>query len=126
MIVYHIKSGEPLLFLGEQRKQMHQILEEAAYRYQIPVIELNVLPDHVHLITTSETETELNEYIRKLKGYSAKKFKLDNNLEEGFSVWAQKFNRRVLEDESALTRARHYVRNNHLKHQERWGDLSDE
>jgi len=121
MITYGVKVGEPVIFSEEDRIFIAERLVEAGERYGISIITFNVLPDHVHLIVSAENEKELGEKIRKMKGFSSFEFQTSHNWEKGQTVWAQKFNRQAINEESDLINIIEYIENNHLKHSEIWG-----
>jgi len=122
MVTYGVEMGEPLIFSAEDQIFVAGRITEAAKRYEVAIATFNVLPDHVHMVVAAETERELNEHIRKIKGFSSREFQQSRNWDKGQHVWAQKFNRQPIEDETALTNILDYVRNNHIKHTERWGE----
>ncbi|MGB3493668.1 MAG: type ISP restriction/modification enzyme [Elainellaceae cyanobacterium] len=122
MMVYGVEGGEPLIFSAEDQIFIAERIAEAAKRYGIEIVGFNVLPDHVHMVVAAETEKELNENIRKIKGFSSHQFQRSHNWDKGQHIWAQKFNRQPIEDENALTEILEYVWNNHIKHTERWGE----
>ncbi|NES17584.1 MAG: hypothetical protein F6K41_01180 [Symploca sp. SIO3E6] len=122
MVTYGVKVGEPLIFSAEDQIFIAEQITEATKCYEIEILAFNVLPDHVHMVVVAETEQELNEKIRKIKGLSSHKFQRSRNWEQGQHVWAQKFNRQLIDEETALTEILNYVLNNHIKHAERWGD----
>jgi cobyrinic acid a,c-diamide synthase len=102
MVVYGVKTGEPLIFSAEDQLFIAEKIAEAIKRYSLSVITFNVLPDHVHLVILAKTEKELGEYIRKIKGFTSFEFQRSRNLEKGQSVWGQKFNRKPIENETSL------------------------
>ncbi|WP_196525386.1 transposase [Nostoc commune] len=121
MVTYGVKVGEPVVFSAEDQIFIANKIAEAAKRYEIAIAVFNVLPDHVHMIVAAETENELNEQVRKIKGFSSYQFQRSRGWDKSQHVWAQKFNRQVIENETALSKIWEYVWNNHLKHVERWG-----
>ena len=122
MIKHEVKVSEPLVFAPDDQIFIAVNILKACARFDIPVVALNVLPDHVHMVLPATTEKELSEHIRKIKGYSSREFQKTRKIGPQGQVWAQKFNRKVLQNEDELWRAVEYVRNNHLKHRERWGE----
>jgi len=122
MVVYGVEVGEPVIFSPEDQCFIAEKIAEASKRYDLELLAFNVLPDHVHLVIAAETEKDLNEYIRKIKGYSSFEFQRSRGWEKGQHVWAQKFHRQPITDDAALTEILNYVWNNHLKHIERWGN----
>ncbi len=121
MVTYGVTVGEPLIFSAEDQIFIAEKIVEATKRYETAIAALNVLPDHVHMVIAAETDKELSEKIRKIKGFSSHEFQKSRNWDKGQHVWAQKFNRQPIEDEDALTNILDYVSNNHIKHSERWG-----
>jgi len=122
MVTYGVKVSEPLIFSAEDQIFIAEKISEAAKRYEIEIATFNVLPDHVHMVIAAETEKELSEKIRKIKGFSSHEFQRSRNWEKGQSVWAQKFHRKLIEDETALTEILEYTWNNHIKHIDLWGE----
>jgi type I restriction-modification system DNA methylase subunit/REP element-mobilizing transposase RayT len=121
MVTYGVEHGEPLVFSPEDQLLIAEKIAEACRHHAIPVVAWNVLPDHVHLVLAAQDDTALSEAVRKIKGYSSHAFQRARNWESGQHVWAQKFDRRLITDESMLGDVVDYVMNNHLKHLERWG-----
>ena len=125
MTRYNINTGEPLIFSPEEQIIIAEKIAEACRKYNIKVVSWNILPDHVHMIISAKSEKELNEHIRRIKGYSSRAFNKVKGFDERRIVWAQKFNRRPIDGEEALTGIIDYVENNHNKHIERWGEEED-
>ncbi len=121
MAAFHVKVGEPVVLGADDQKLVAAAIVEACRKHHIPVLAANVLPDHVHLVVAAASKKELGERIRKIKGYSACAFVKGRDFPAGDHLWAQKFNRRPLPDESSLAAAIAYVERNHYKHLERWG-----
>ena len=121
MVTYGVQVDEPLIFTDEDQIFIAEKIAEASKRHEIEIAAFNVLPDHVHMVIAAETEKELNENIRKIKGFSSHEFQRSRNFDKGQNIWAQKFNRQPIQDEDALTNILDYVLNNHIKHSERWG-----
>jgi REP element-mobilizing transposase RayT len=122
MVVYGVERNDPIILDAADRILIAQNIVEATERYNLAIRTFNVLPDHVHVVIGAESEKSLNESIRKLKGYTSSAFKKARNLETGYGIWAQKFNRENLPTEIDIDRAIEYVINNAYKHSERWGD----
>jgi len=160
MVTYGIQSGEPLVFSPEEQILIAEKIAEACQKYNIAVVAWNVLPDHIHMVIAAEDENTLNEYVRKIKGYSSYAFRramaehdglsesgvesmankrlnkglkplvhgqnsqnaLDDEAERRRPTWAQKFNKWYITDQKALYEIIEYVRSNHEKHVDRWGE----
>ena len=121
MAAFHVKAGEPVILGPDDQKLIAEAIVEACRKHRIPVMAGNVLPDHVHLVVGAASPKVLAEYIRKIKGYSARTFVKTRDFPAGDHVWGQKFNRRPLPNASSLAAAIAYVERNHYKHLERWG-----
>ena len=119
---FRVARGKPIVLSPHDQVRVAEAILDAADRFQIGVMAINVLPDHVHAIVSADSEKILAENVRKLKGLSAHEFRKTRPDATGSRLWAQKFNRRPLLNESALAGAMHYVLNNHLKHAQQWGE----
>jgi len=111
-----VSSKEPLIFSPDEQILIAEKIAGACRKFNVPVTAWNVLSDHVHMIITADTEKDLNELVRKIKGYSSREFQKAKGWEKGNQVWAQKFNRKPVKDDNALHDVLYYVQNNHLKH----------
>jgi len=116
MVVYGVKRDDPVVFTPDDQLTIAKHIAEVCKNSNIPVVTWNVLPDHVHMLIAARNEKELNEYVRKIKGSSAKVFAEARGWTKGQHVWAQKFNRKAVRDEEALGNIYTYIKNNHLKH----------
>jgi len=111
-----VSSKEPLIFSPDEQILIAEKIAGACRKFNVPVTAWNVLSDHVHMIIAADTEKDLNELVRKIKGYSSREFQKAKGWEKGNQVWAQKFNRKPVKDDNALHDVLYYVQNNHLKH----------
>jgi len=118
-----IKGLQPFTFDGDDYIKMIDLIAEGIRKYEIPTVSFTVIPDHVHLLCAAKTETDLNEQIRKLKGFTSFEFQRYKNWEKGENkVWAQKFNRKlVVADRNQVGNVVDYINKNVPKHSERWG-----
>nr|NQU93932.1 Eco57I restriction-modification methylase domain-containing protein [Bacteroidota bacterium] len=94
-----------------------EIISDIVVEEKYNCLAYNIGEDHVHMLLVCE-EDELTNIVRKLKGKSAQKFKeyLEISKEETFNLWAQKFDRRLIESEEQLVNTIEYVANNREKH----------
>jgi len=126
MVTYGVKSGDPLILDANDRLLNAQYISDACRSHSIPVIAWNVLPDHVHMVLAAEDELELDEQVRKIKGFSSYSFQRARGLDTGGHVWAQKYHHLLITDQRMLESVYAYVMDNHIKHAEQWGhDLID-
>jgi len=121
MAAFHVKAGEPVILGPDEQKLIAGIIVEACRKHTIPLLAGNVLPDHVHLVVGASSSKELAKDIQIIKGYSARTFVQTRDFPAGDHVWAQKFNRRLLPDDTSLAAAIAYVERNHYKHIARCG-----
>ena len=126
MVTYGVKSGDPLIFDASERLLIAQNISDCCYKHHIPVVAWNVLPDHVHMILAAEDERELDEQVRKIKGFSSFSYQHTPGLDVGGHVWAQKYHHLLITDQHMLENVYSYVMDNHIKHADQWGqDLID-
>jgi REP element-mobilizing transposase RayT len=121
MVTYGVKSGDPLVLDAPDRLLIAQYISDATRSHTIPVIAWNVLPDHVHMVLAAQDERELDEQVRKIKGFSSFSFQRARGLDAGGHVWAQKYHHLLITDQRMLESVYAYVMDNHIKHAEQWG-----
>lgn len=92
------------------------------HRIPCKLYAINVLPGHVHMVLDGSEESNLAEQVRRIKGSASTVVRRQRGIREYGPVWAQKFNRRPLRDQSSVEAAVAYVHQNHLKHIDRWGE----
>jgi putative transposase len=56
---------------GEVYLRLGSLLREKAAQIDVDVIELKIMPDHVHLLIEVDPQFGINKAVRSLKGYSA-------------------------------------------------------
>lgn len=85
------------------------------------VFTFTICRDHVHMILASE-EDELTKIVQQIKGISARKFNIWKQ-DKGFkplapktSLWAQKFNQKLITTEKQLYQTFQYIIHNRKKH----------
>jgi REP element-mobilizing transposase RayT len=108
---YHVQPGNPVILSLDEEiivvKNIAVIVKKNHYK----IISFNICKDHIHLIIYCTTE-ELESSIKKIKAATSRKYhKTHSN-----KLWAQKFNRQVLEDEHDLENVINYIQYNRLKH----------
>ncbi|CAM1343213.1 cobyrinate a,c-diamide synthase [Tenacibaculum amylolyticum] len=119
-----IRNLEALTFEQSDIEKMMELFKEAFKRYEIDVVCFNILPDHVHLLLKVEDEKELITQIKNLKGYTSFSYQRYKEWEkEAQKVWAQKFHRkRISKVDNSIEKVTNYIKNNHYKHEARWGE----
>jgi len=115
------KGLQPLVLTPDEQVLVAESLFDIAQRYGFAFVALNVLPDHVHAVLAAPNQKVLASHVRNLKIFSAQLINKRRNRAKGSHVWAQKFNRKPVQDEASLARICDYILQNHQKHQETWG-----
>lgn len=145
MVTYGVHSGAPLIFSSDEQVEIATHIIDVCHRHHIAICALNVLPDHVHMVLAARDSAELTDFIRKIKGYSAYAFHRGADTGNGLKpvvetterpdsfnnglqpiaqspVWAQKSHWTPITNSDQLENILYYVRTNHEKHVERWGE----
>ena len=83
MVTYGVKMGSPIIFNLQQRQLIGNLLTKAFEKYEVHAICWHVLPDHVHIVIEANDEKDLNDKVRKIKGFTSKQFKEKLGWEQG-------------------------------------------
>ncbi len=120
MILARVKLENPVMLTDEMRNIVVESIKLKTQEESLEIYALNVLMDHVHILIQS-SETELEEIIRKLKGYSS--YQISKELSFSSSgggkqsrIWAKSFSKTLIRDNNHLKKSIIYIKNNHLKH----------
>ena len=70
-IVWCPKFRRPVLVNGVD-KRLKEIIEQTAAEFQATVIELEIMPDHVHLLCEVDPQFGVHRLVRYLKGRSSR------------------------------------------------------
>jgi REP element-mobilizing transposase RayT len=119
MVECGVAKKDPLIFGPDDQILVAEKIADVCKTNKIPTVTWNVLRDHVHMLIGAKSETELNEFVRKIKGGSARAYREAGGLGRGGHVWAQKFNRKAIKNEEELNNVYAYIKENHLKHAEK-------
>jgi putative transposase len=109
------------MFRKQENKELcESILREVAGRHGIEIVEISVMPDHVHLIAGIPPTMSVSDALRLLKGGSAYElFRTKPNFRKRYPkghLWSPgKFYRSV--GDADLETTRDYVRNQKYVHQ---------
>ncbi|WP_075343177.1 cobyrinate a,c-diamide synthase [Tenacibaculum agarivorans] len=123
-----IRNLDALIFEEDDLKKMMTLFKEAFKRYDVDTVCFNILPDHIHILLRAENEEALTTQIKNIKGYTSYKFQRFKEWEKGIQkVWVQKFHRkRISKTDGSIERVTNYIKNNHYKHEARWGEEMSE
>ncbi len=116
MIEYKVKKGEPILLSEQQEIEITSYILQIIKEDNLKIFAYNICKDHIHILLLCE-ENKRDNIVRKLKGKSTQFYKKNNNIQDKFSLWAQKYNCSYLEDnEEKLLNTIAYINNNREKH----------
>ena len=121
-----IKTNDRVWLNARAEVKITEIIKNIVIKSEYKILAYNICGDHVHMVIVC-TEKELPKIVQKLKGKSARFYNqwVSNSFrsspDKGFKplvsirgatqshLWAQKFNRRILETEEQLFNAIEYV-----------------
>ncbi|MEX0720296.1 MAG: Eco57I restriction-modification methylase domain-containing protein [Balneolaceae bacterium] len=117
MMVYKVKKGDAFVLDDDLEVVVTNSIADIVTEDDLNVLAYNICADHVHMILVCAPD-ELPNIVRKLKGKSAQILKKHLKIpkEEKFHLWAQKFNRNLIEDEDELYNVFNYIHHNREKH----------
>ena len=76
--IYHViwcpKYRRPVL-VGEVETRLKELIMEQALNVSAKVVELEVMPDHVHLLIDIDPTIGIHKTISKIKGYTSNKLR---------------------------------------------------
>ena len=117
-------GNEAVLLKPEEIDLIVECFINTKEKFGCKILACSILPDHVHIII-ADMGNDIEKIVKHLKGNSAvqanRRFK-STVQGEGFrqSLWSKSYNNSFLEDETHLFNALEYVKNNHLKHVDKW------
>ena len=117
MIDYHIKKENPIWFDEATEVKITEIIKNIIIEKCYKVYAYNICKDHIHMLIESGKD-EIRNIVRLIKGKSSQLYKeyLEIPAKEPFHLWAQKFNKWLIESEEQLKNSEEYIRNNRIKH----------
>lgn len=59
------------VIVGDVEKRLKELLNEKANEIQAEIIEMETMPDHVHLLISCDPQFGIHRVVKQLKGYSA-------------------------------------------------------
>lgn len=94
-LMYHlvwIPKYRKRVLKGAVKDRLHELLHECADMHRWKIEELNIQPDHVHVLVQMRPEISVSKMVRLFKGSSSKKIREEfPELQEflwGTSFWA--------------------------------------
>ncbi len=72
---YHVvwcpKYRRPVI-VDDVDTRLHQIIREVCAEHDAPIIELETMPDHVHLLVTCDPQYGIHRLVKQIKGRSSR------------------------------------------------------
>ena len=65
------------VLVGRLRKRLAELLNERALQMGVSIVELEIMPDHIHLFIKSNPRIAPNTVVKHLKGYSSRVLRLE-------------------------------------------------
>ena len=109
------KGLQPLVLNLEQEIEVIVLISKIIKEDKLKVAAFNICADHIHLILFCEN-LKRDNIIRKLKGKTTQMYKEKNNINDRFSLWAQKYNYTIILTENQLVNTLEYINCNRIKH----------
>jgi REP element-mobilizing transposase RayT len=108
---YNVCPGEPVRLSIEDEIELAKIFSEIVKRKKLQIIAYNSCTDHIHYIIHYPINL-IEDIVKVFKTKSSIAYKTKSNK----ILWAQKFNREVIDTQEGLYNAINYVRYNRVKH----------
>lgn len=112
---HNIMLGKPIIFSESQEIEITKYILQIKQENNLKILSYNICRDHIHMILVCEN-AERDNIIRKIKSKSTYLYKINNNIEEQLTLWAQKYNYMHIEGDEILEKMYNYIVNNRIKH----------
>lgn len=117
MIDYHVKK-ETVIRLNEKSEvKITEIIGSIIRDKNCAVYAYNICRDPAHLLIECE-DNAVGNVVRKIKGKSFQLYKeyIGKNADKPFHLWAQKFNKWLMQSDEQLRHTAKYILHNREKH----------
>ena len=117
MIDYHIKKEMGILLDEKSEMKITEIIAGIVREKNYTVYAYNICRDHVHMLIECE-ENKVSNMVRQIKGKSSQLYKeyLGKATHDPFHLWAQKFNKWLVQSDEQLRYTVAYILHNREKH----------
>jgi REP element-mobilizing transposase RayT len=109
---YRIKPGFAISLSEKEEVLLTKIITSIVTKSKLKILAYNICKDHIHFAIYCEEE-RLNRIVQNLKSVSSRKFQQRTKIPH---LWAQKFNRKVIDIERQLDDVINYIQMNRYKH----------
>lgn len=70
-VVFCPKYRRPVLINGVDVR-LKELIEETCEHLKVDIIEMEIMPDHVHLLVEVDPQLGIHKVVKKIKGYSSR------------------------------------------------------
>jgi putative transposase len=70
-VIWCTKYRRPLL-INDIAQRLKEVIEQKANTFKAKIIELEIMPDHVHLLVGIDPQFGIHRLVKNLKGYSSR------------------------------------------------------
>jgi REP element-mobilizing transposase RayT len=114
---YRVKTGPAFWLETEDEVKLCGIIGDIVEKYQMKFHQFNISGDHAHILMEVK-DGKLEDAVKTLKSLSALEYKRSLGIAEksAFHLWAQKFNKQLVDSPEYLKSVIRYISSNRLKH----------
>jgi len=110
---YNVRTENPVNLDENQEIILTQIISDIVRKYNYIILAFNICKDHIYFVILCDFK-KLPAIINIIKSISSRKFYEELHLFP--KLWAEKFNRKVIDKDKQLTDTINYVNYNRIKH----------
>ena len=110
---YGIKRGIPVTLNENDEINITKTISSLIKRNKWIFNAFNICKDHIHFVVFCE-DNKLTSIVQNVKSITSRKY---TNKKISGSLWAQKFNRKMINNDEQLFSAITYITNNRFKHE---------
>jgi len=117
MIDHHVKAGSAIRLDDKTEIKITEIIGGIIREENYIVHAYNICRDHIHMLIKCDENT-VSRTVGRIKGKSAKLYKehLGKTTDESIHLWAQKFNKWMVQSDEQLRMTVEYIFHNRKKH----------
>ncbi|MBI4976848.1 MAG: transposase [Spirochaetes bacterium] len=117
MIEYNVERGEPLRLDSAAELIITSEIAKIIGKHGYQIYAYNICVDHVHILLKCAADA-VPDVVKTIKALSSMQYKKSLGIQddEKFHLWAQKFNRWLIESDEQLYNTMAYIISNRRKH----------
>jgi REP element-mobilizing transposase RayT len=114
---YRVKASPAFWLEPEDEVKLCGIIGDIVEKYHMKFHQFNICGDHAHILMEVE-DGKLEDTVKTLKSLSALGYKRSLGIaaKSAFHLWAQKFNKQLVDSPEYLKSLIQYISSNRLKH----------